>query len=286
MNEKLSKILNDPRRVPISVGIVAFGVGIGIGYILGRRNNVEVHTLPSQLEINLDADEMAELRDRVKKNTKIVQSTSQNITSSPNHYVDGSFAPLVVSVDTIISHPNATSVGEDFITKKFKKVSASEEVSLPVDVNPTVEEIVQTVEELTEDLVTHSIFAQDDEWNYAQEIRDRDPSEPYVIHKDEFYSEERGFTQTTLTYYAGDNILVDEEDAPIYNHDSVTGPLLFGHGSGDPKVVHIRNEKRKAEYEVVREPGLYSEEILGITIENNERAKDLRHSKNWRFRVE
>ncbi len=282
MNDKLSNILNDPRRVPISVGIVAFGVGIGIGYILGRRNNVEVHTLPSQLEINLDADEMAELRDRVKKNTRPRSLPYEDGTDIAEYKtIDGRSVPVVVPVDTILSHPESTTIGEDFVAKQFKKRMTNEE-----EVDPTVEEIVQTVEDLTDDLVTHSIFAKDDEWNYAQEIKNRDPSEPYVIHKDEFYSDERGFTQTTLTYYSGDNILVDEDDAPIYNHDGVTGPLLFGHGSGDPKVVHIRNEKRKAEYEIVKEPGLYSEEILGITIENNERAKDLRHSKNWRFRVE
>ncbi len=114
----------------------------------------------------------------------------------------------------------------------------------------------------------------------------RDPSEPYIIHKDEFYSDEKGYAQSTLTYYSGDNIMVDEDESPMYNHEEITGPLLFGHGSGDPKVVHIRNDKRKSEYEIVKGSGLYSQEVLGLEIENNQRVKDIKHSNNRRFRVE
>ncbi len=109
---------------------------------------------------------------------------------------------------------------------------------------------------------------------------------PNVLHKDEFYGEESGYTQVTLTYYAGDQILCDEDDSPVYNHELITGPLLFGHGSNDPNVVHIRNDKRKAEYEILFDPGLYSVDILGLEIENNTRVQDLKHSQNRKFRLE
>ncbi len=90
-----------------------------------------------------------------------------------------------------------------------------------------------------------------------------------------------------MTYYAGDNIMNnDEEESPMYNHDGITGPLRFGHGSDDPNVVYIRNDKRKVEYEILYDPGLYSEEVLGLEIENNQRAKDIKHSNNRRFRLE
>lgn len=133
--------------------------------------------------------------------------------------------------------------------------------------------------ERTVEVVRRNVFAEagaDDNWDYGVEVKQRDSSEPYVLHKDEFYAEEmseHGFRQFTYTYFDGDDILADEDDKPIYNHHNVVGDLKFGHGSGDPKVVYIRNEKRKEEYEVVKDPGLYSKEILGLEIEQNDRAK-------------
>lgn len=138
------------------------------------------------------------------------------------------------------------------------------------------------------DVVTTSIFAGDDEdWDYEQEVRNRGNMAPFVLHKDEFYAEELGYTQTTLTYYEGDDIMVDQEEAPVYNYHLVTGPLRFGHGSGgDPNVFYVRNHKNKAEYEIIHDSGMYSREVLGLEIDPNERVKDIQHSGLRRFRPE
>jgi hypothetical protein len=118
----------------------------------------------------------------------------------------------------------------------------------------------------------------DDHWDYEDELRRRTDEEPYVLHKDEFFAEEKGYTQVTCVYYEGDNIMVDsEEEKPIYNHVRTTGPLRFGHGSGDPNTFYVRNDKLKAEFEVLKDPGLYSVEVLGLEIEDNQRVKDLKH---------
>lgn len=155
-------------------------------------------------------------------------------------------------------------------------------------VRKQIEESLIVPEQVVEDeeeLVTKSIFA-DDDWDYALEVSKRTEDAPYVIHKDEFYADEKDYTQMTLTYYSGDNIMVDEDDSPVYNHELITGPLLFGHGSGDSNVVHIRNDKRRAEYEVLFDSGLYSVEVLGLEIEDNQRVKDLKHSRHKKFRLE
>ena len=90
-----------------------------------------------------------------------------------------------------------------------------------------------------EEVIMQNVFTQvtDPEWDYEEEVKNRKPSEPYIIHRDEFFSDEMDFLQSTFTYYAGDNILIDEDDTPIYNHEIVTGPLNFGHGSGDSNVI-------------------------------------------------
>lgn len=140
-------------------------------------------------------------------------------------------------------------------------------------------------EEEVEVLVETSVFAHNDEdWDYEEEVKNRTVDNPYILHKDEFYEDEKNYTQTTLTYYSGDNIMADQEDAPVYNHETLVGPMRFGHGSGDPNVFYVRNDKRRAEYEILYDPGLFSEEVLGLEIENNARVQDLKHSQVRRFR--
>lgn len=103
-----------------------------------------------------------------------------------------------------------------------------------------------------------------DDWDYEKEMAARTPDAPYAIHKDEFYAEEMGYAQNTLTYYAGDEIVTNEDDTPIYNWKTVIGNLRFGHGSGDLDVFYVRNDVRQNEYEVVFEQSFFSKEILGL----------------------
>ena len=129
-----------------------------------------------------------------------------------------------------------------------------------------------------------SIFnGEDDIWDQEFEEQHRSPTEPHVIHKDEFWREEMGYTQTTVTYYVGDDILVDQEDVPVYNYQETTGELKFGHGSGDQNVVYIRNDRLKAEYEVIRDRGSYEVVILGLQAEEDLERSSLKHSLT-RFR--
>jgi len=168
-----------------------------------------------------------------------------------------------------------------------RRVVINEEELRKIDSRPPVvpegsEEIdPNTWEEPEPEVIIRNVFAEaGDDWDYEVEKRNRDSTAPYVLHKDEFYGEELGFTQHTYTYFDGDDILADEEDKPIYNHETIVGDMRFGHGSGDNKVVYIRNEKRKEEYEIVKDPGLYSVEVLGLEIEHNDRVKNknLEHS--------
>lgn len=235
MNERISKILIHPKTVPVSIGIVSFGIGVGIGYILGkgRNNKTYIHAVPKPL---LDPEAMEAFLEQEEARVGI----SRN-------------------------HPST------------QLQSIPEQMANTDDAVITIREVPPEDEE---DSVEQNVFGEvaDDEWNYEEELKNRTEEQPYVLHRDEFYGEESGYHQQSLTYYAADNILVDEEDAPIYNHETIVGPLLFGHGSGDSKVFYVRSDKRKAEYEIIFDPGLYSVEVLGLEIENNERANNIKHS--------
>ena len=124
-----------------------------------------------------------------------------------------------------------------------------------------------------------------DDWDMEAEEAARDDNEPYVIHVDEYLSNESGFPQQTVTWFQMDDILCDEQDAPVYNYKTVLGELKFGHGSGDPNVVYIRNVSRKQEFEVLFSSNSYESEVLGLKVEEELGGTEFKHSLH-RFRQE
>ena len=135
---------------------------------------------------------------------------------------------------------------------------------------PEVEQFVPEV---------HNVFAEnDDQWVYEDELAIRTDHSPYVIHKDEYIADEAGCDQRTVTYYQDDDIMADESDTPIYDFNGLMGDLKWGHGSGDPSVVYIRNEKLEMEWEVLLHTGSFAVEVLGSDIEDAYASKDLKNS--------
>jgi hypothetical protein len=283
MNEQLDRIVNHPQRMPALVGLVAFAGGVGIGYILGRRNKyeatveletvpVETHDDPNQMRIEFDAEQLAEELAEVREHIQELREQPKRLSHEiPVYETNPETGKLELVGYENEKTKEVRPAVEDFVAQKLKEAMMDHQMPDP---------------EPEEEAAVSNVFARtDDNWDYREEQLKRSSSAPYILHKDEFYADELGYTQMTLTYYEGDNILVDEEDCPIYNHGQVVGELKWGHGCEDPNVVHIRNDKRKAEYEVLRHEGLYSTEVLGLEIENNQRARDLKHSSDRKFRL-
>lgn len=105
----------------------------------------------------------------------------------------------------------------------------------------------------------------EDNWDMAAEIAARAPEQPYVIHVDERHETE--YDESTLTYYAADDVLCDEQDKVIDNRELVVGDGnldKFGHGSNDPNIVYVRNDQLCVEVEVVKSDNSYAEEVHGL----------------------
>ena len=102
-----------------------------------------------------------------------------------------------------------------------------------------------------------------------QELVDaRDADKPYIISLDEFTEGEAG--QDTFTYYADDGVLADSQDMPVDNVENMVGEdhlSMFGVGSGDSRVVYVRNEKIGMDFEIVLHDGNYGQIVHGITPE-------------------
>lgn len=121
----------------------------------------------------------------------------------------------------------------------------------------------------------------DDSWDWDVEKAKRaklDDGVPFIIHKDEFFEGDEERDMTTLTYYAGDDVLCDERDEVIEPRDHIIGGwhlALFGtgHGSGDPNVLYIRNPRTFCDFEVILSDAKYSEDALGFLEHSFERNR-------------
>lgn len=107
------------------------------------------------------------------------------------------------------------------------------------------------------------------EWDHEMEAASRTPNHPYVITHQEFLENDGEFEQSSLTYFEGDDALVDELDAAILPHEverlvGVDNLTRFGHGSDDNQLVYIRNEKLEIDFEVILNRGKYAEVVLGF----------------------
>jgi hypothetical protein len=278
MNERIANFIRHPLTIPITVGVVSFGAGVGAGYILARKTGkgAELYELP-QVDVQLTEDDLAELREEHEEE---------------DEYDDSEVVDIDAVHRMIVADPNAPEELRER-TRELLEKKGDVPVSKVVVEEPKIVEIEGEVFEAEDEEhlkvvgspaevtpVRRNAFAENnDDWDMEEELKHRSSDHPYVIHKDEFFEAANEYTQMTLTYYAGDRILVnDEDETPVYIHEKITGPLLFGHGTnGDPNVVYVRNDQLKAEYEILKDPGMYSVEVLGLEIENNQRVRDLKH---------
>lgn len=100
-----------------------------------------------------------------------------------------------------------------------------------------------------------------------REKLNRTEEAPYVLEKDEYFENESGYTQSSLTYFDGDGILTDARDDVIDEVDKTIGEYnlkKFGHGSGDPRVVYIRNDVLELEFEVLKHDATYKKHVAGL----------------------
>ena len=128
-------------------------------------------------------------------------------------------------------------------------------------------ETVLEVEEISVADVLDPAETAVDEMAQLLRISPRDEGLPYIVTTQEFFDEHEDYDTHSVTYYEDDRMLVDDRGTIIFDIEGNLGPdynLAFGLGSGEPHVVYIRNEQRTNDYEVLLEPGSYTENVLGV----------------------
>lgn len=246
--EEVSRALS-PRELRFLLG------GIGIGLLGGAVVASLVTRRRLETKYNKIAeDEISEMREHFEARTR---------AGTPKPELD----ELVT--DLGYSEPNTPQAKEleDAIAREEKAIAevVEEEEAIQTSTGSIPQAAPEEVGEVLEDLKKDTSWDPNDGWDYKTEIANRRPDKPYIIHVDEL--PETDYTESSLTYYIGDDILCDSDDSVIEDKDGVVGELnldKFGLGSGDADILYIRNDVLGIQVEVVKNDGHYAEVVHGL----------------------
>lgn len=103
--------------------------------------------------------------------------------------------------------------------------------------------------------------------DFAAERAARTPDRPYIISAPEYLGNDTNYSQESLVWYMGDQMLIDDQDDPLDDPEGAVGlgNLQFGRWSDDANVVYVRNDHLLLDFEIIRHEGKYSEIVLGLT---------------------
>lgn len=142
-----------------------------------------------------------------------------------------------------IAQEEIDSVKEEFKAMQDdseKKNETKEAVSRRYEEKPDIKEYAREVE--SHGYVDYSGVSQ-------KKPEKGECSDPYVIEPEEF-SNDGTYEAIDLTYYAN-GVVCDDMDEPLENQDDIVGTDFMNHfGEYGEDIVHIRNDRLKADYEI------------------------------------
>lgn len=262
--------------IQAGIGAISLAVGASVGYYLGKKRGEaeligsakKIEDLESE-QLQLDFKRMEldkEFNFQIQQASHVLKELKETLIQ-----LQGYLGPQPSSKENVeLNQSIETHPSNNTVSSKWP--ANDERINEPRKV--TVIPLLSTDEE-DPNIMINVFPDENDVWDYDEEVKHRTPERPYIIHRDEFFSDEMDFAHATITFYEGDSILCDEDDVPIYNPNAIVGRLIFGHGSRDESICYVRNERLQAEYEVILDHGTYQSEILG----NPTRVPDIKHSR-------
>ena len=156
-----------------------------------------------------------------------------------------------------IADEEIESVKEVF-SKRYSEMEDSED-----DEEYEDEEVVEEPEEQDKLEIRHynAMVKKYDTANESNKKPSINYDEPYVISPDEF-GDIDDYETITLHYYEGDGYLTDDNDELVDDADEVIGWDSLNHfGEYEDDAVHVRNDRYKADYEILKCIGNYKDEV-------------------------
>lgn len=250
-------------KVKIGIALAAgLCIGGGIGYIIAERKvrretEAEIEGIKN-LYRRLRDEDAAQARADWNPDTK---EDSEEDASSEDF---GGITPESLAEKAVEQgYINA----DDVVLKRDPNYIPPEYAQAGDEPFPTPNEVEDDLREDVE--YVHNIRFHNPEKHNPNDVTtwDRHPDFPYVITEEEFRVDEPNFEKDSVTYYRGDNTLAEEDESYIPDLEGTVGAenlQYFGLASGDPRTLHIRNERVMTDFEVTLNEGKYNEIVLGL----------------------
>jgi hypothetical protein len=255
LENKALWVSSNPKALVVAVGLVGVAVGGVATYLIVSKKLSAKYEALAQQEID---SVKARYSFRIKEGEAADPITLAEALGVEEEVV----VTDNVTAETIIGKQNYASIS----------------TSKPTDEEPKPASVV--VQNVFRETEGSEVPVMED-WDYEVEQERRSPATPYIVHRDEFFENEPEHDQVSITYFAGDDVLVDERDQPMPNASVGDDNLdRFGHGSGDPNVLYVRNEHLGLDFSIALSKGKFADVINGSL-----QHSDTRDRRPRRFRT-
>lgn len=248
--ENLEEAAEVTRRIsalPIGYLFAGIGVGATVGFYVGYRYSKK----KLRAEILAEAEQEIEtIREFYRQ--KLIAAQAQEKPMVEEIIEERGYRPYGTQEPAETPRRPQEEVAQERLLPHFEEPAPeARPLKAPVPITPTENEPIRRPTGT---------------WNYPYEQSRRSFNAPYIIHKDEFDHSENGYSKVVYTYFAGDDVMVDEDNKPLLHGDEIVGQnnLRFGHGTDDENVVYVRNDKLELEMEICRVPQSFEAEVLGL----------------------
>lgn len=149
---------------------------------------------------------------------------------------------------------------KEYCNNKLEYEHKGEPIGKVENIEESEDGVLVTVKSNKPDLREYASILQGEGYtNYASGASKLEANRPYVISPEEYG--EYSYDEIELTYYA-DGVLTDDMNNVVDDVDDIVGLDFEDHfGEYEDDSVHIRNDKRKCDYEILRDPRNYSDVI-------------------------
>lgn len=169
----------------------------------------------------------------------------------------------------------AKAYAEERADREIQKFRAEAEVEKVAEIAAFFEKEDKQVEEVFTNPVVAGLIQNYQGFSSPQPptvVEEDSESHIVLIRRKEFFEgpEDDSYHQTSVTYYANDDILIDAGDTQLDVTAAIGNirPSWFGNEADDENVCYVRNTKNKIEFEVNRSQGSYAQDVLGLNPEN------------------
>jgi len=107
---------------------------------------------------------------------------------------------------------------------------------------------------------------------------ERISGQPYIISQEQMFNEEPDWEKPTLSYYQGDDVMIDERGPKLDNthrarYVGERHLKMFGVLSEDENIVYVRSPQTSVDFEIILEPGNYKDSVYADPYFDDEREK-------------